>query len=160
MRRRAAGALDELDGLRRPFRPLDYERSLARAWVSAAQGAVSEAIAMVLAAAQRAGARGQFAAEVMCLQTAAQFGDSSGAPRLCELAAMVEGPRAGIAARFAAALRDGDGPELSAVSEDFEGIEDVVAAVDAMAHAALAYRRHDLRGRRWVAARVRQRWPG
>ncbi|WP_409366596.1 LuxR C-terminal-related transcriptional regulator [Mycolicibacter hiberniae] len=142
----AAGALDELDGLRRPFRPLDYERSLARAWVSAAQGAVSEAIAMVLAAAQRAGARGQFAAEVMCLQTAAQFGDSSGAPRLCELAAMVEGPRAGIAARFAAALRDGDGPELSAVSEDFEGIEDVVAAVDAMAHAALAYRRHDLRG--------------
>ena len=40
----AAAALAALDELRRPFRSLDYERSLARAWVAAGQGAVSEAI--------------------------------------------------------------------------------------------------------------------
>ena len=51
-----------------------------------------------------------------------------------------------MAARFAAALRDGAAAELSAVSEDFEHIGDLVAAVDAAAHAALAYRRQDKRG--------------
>jgi len=59
---------------------------------------------------------------------------------------MVEGPRVGVAARFAAALQGGDGAELLAVSEDFERMGDVVAAVDAAAHAAIAYRRQDRRG--------------
>ena len=71
----AAAALAALDKLRRPFRSLDYERSLARAWVAAGQGAVSEAITILLSAAERAAANGQFAAEVICLQTATQFGD-------------------------------------------------------------------------------------
>ncbi len=87
----AAAALAALDNVRRPFRSLDYELSLARAWVSAGQGAVSEAITVLLSAAQRASAAGQFAAEVLCLQTATQFGDYSGAPRLRELVGMVEG---------------------------------------------------------------------
>lgn len=142
----AAAALAALDNARRPFRSLDYERSLARSWVAAAQGAVSEAITVVLAAAQRAGANGQFAAEVICLQTAIQLGDETTAPRLGELETLVDGPRAGIAARFATALRAGDGAGLSAVSQDFEDIGDLVAAVDASARAALAYRRQDLRG--------------
>jgi DNA-binding CsgD family transcriptional regulator len=142
----AAAALVALDELRRPFRSLDYERSLARAWLAAGQGAVSEGIAILLSAAERAGASGQFAAEVSCLQTATQFGDRSGAPRLRELEAIVEGPRVGLAARFAEALRDGDAAELAAVSEDFERMGDLVAAVDAAAHAAIAYRRHDQRG--------------
>ena len=77
----------------------------ARAWVTACQGAISEAIKTVLSAAETACANGQFAAEVMCLQTATQFGERSCAPRLRELAAIVEGPRVGVAARFAAALR-------------------------------------------------------
>jgi DNA-binding CsgD family transcriptional regulator len=139
----AAAALEEL---RRPFRSLDYERSLARAWLAAGQGAVSEGIAMLLSAAERAGASGQFAAEVMCLQTATQFGDRSGAPRLRELEAIVEGPRVGLAARFSEALRDGDAAELAAVSEDFERMGDLVAAVDAAAHAATGYRRQGLGG--------------
>ncbi|HET6734956.1 helix-turn-helix transcriptional regulator, partial [Mycobacterium sp.] len=83
----AAAALAELDQLQRPFRSLDYERSLARAWVAAGQGAVSEAVATVLSAAERAGENGQFAAEVICLQTATQFGDRSGAQRLRQLEA-------------------------------------------------------------------------
>ena len=142
----AAAALAALDKLRRPFRLLDFERSLARAWVAAGQGAVSEASTVVLSAAERAAAMGQFAAEVVCLQTATQFGDRSGAPRLRELEAIVEGPRVGLAARFAEALRDDDAAELAAVSEDFERMGDLIAAVDAAAHAAIAYRRHDLRG--------------
>jgi DNA-binding CsgD family transcriptional regulator len=142
----AAAALAALDKLRRPFRSLDCERSLARAWVAAGQGAVSEAINILLSAAQRAGAKRQFAAEVICLQTATQFGDRSGAPRLRELEAIVEGPRVGLAARFAEALRDADAAELTAVSEEFERMGDLVAAVDAAAHAAIGYRRRDMRG--------------
>jgi DNA-binding CsgD family transcriptional regulator len=142
----AAAALAALDKVRRPFRWLDYELSVARAWVAAGEGAVSEAIAVLLAAAQRAAAKGQFAAEVMCLQTAIQFGDCSGAPRLRELEGIVEGPRVGVAARFAEALRDGGAAQLASVSEEFERLGDLVAAVDAAAHAALAYRQQGLRG--------------
>src|SRR5262249_21170803 len=115
-------------------------------WVAACQGAVSEAIKIALSAAETARANGQFAAEVACLQTATQFADGGHASRLRELEAIVEGPRAGIAARFAAALRGGDGDELATVSEQFEEIGDLVAAVDAAAHAAITYRSRDLRG--------------
>jgi DNA-binding CsgD family transcriptional regulator len=142
----AAAGLAALELVRRPFRPLDYERSLARAWVVAGQGAVSEAITVLLSATERARATGRFAAEVVCLQTATQFGYRAGAPRLRELEAIVEGPRVGLAARFAEALRDGEAAELASVSEEFERMGDLVAAVDAAAHAALAYRRQDRRG--------------
>jgi DNA-binding CsgD family transcriptional regulator len=142
----AATSLAALNKQRRPFRLLDYELSLARAWVVAGQGAVSEAITALLSAAKTASANGHFAAEVVCLQTAAQFGDRSGSLRLRELEAIVEGPRVGVAARFSAALSDGDAAELAAVSEEFERLGDLVAAVDAAAHAALAYRQQGLRG--------------
>jgi DNA-binding CsgD family transcriptional regulator len=143
----ATAALATLDEQRFPsWRYLDYEYAMAKAWVAACQGAVSEAIATVLAAAETAGDSGQFAAEVMCLQTATQFGDGSTARRLRELEAIVEGPRASIAARFAEALHAGDAAGLAAVSEEFETMGDLVAAVAAAAHAALAYRCRDLRG--------------
>jgi DNA-binding CsgD family transcriptional regulator len=142
----AAAALAELDNLQRRFRSLDSEHSLARAWVVAAQGALTEGIVVLLAAAERARATGRFAEEVLCLQTAVQFGDCTSAARLRELESIVEGPRVGLAARFAAALHDDDAAELSAVSEEFERMGDLVAAVDAAAHAAAAYRRKDKRG--------------
>ncbi|SEH82043.1 regulatory protein, luxR family [Mycolicibacterium rutilum] len=125
---------------------LAYERALAQAWVAAAQGAVSEAIRTIRAAAETAGSRGQLAAEVACLQTAVQFGDGSCGVRLSELASLVEGHRAGLAARFAEALRAGDGVGLEAVSVEFEGIGDMVAAVDAASHAATAFRRAERSG--------------
>jgi DNA-binding CsgD family transcriptional regulator len=142
----AASELAAVDKQHRPFRSLDYELSLARAWVAAGQGAVTEAITFLLAAAQRASAKGQFAAEVLCLQTAAQFGDHSGSARLRDLEAIVEGPRVGAAARFSAALNDGNAAELESVSEEFEQMGDLVAALDAAAHAALTYRGEGLRG--------------
>ncbi|HZN78684.1 MAG TPA: helix-turn-helix transcriptional regulator, partial [Mycobacterium sp.] len=94
----AVAALAALDKVQRKYRSLDYERSLAQAWVAASEGAVSEAIAVLLSAAERARATGRFAAEVLCLQTATQFGDRTGAPRLRELESIVEGPRAALAA--------------------------------------------------------------
>jgi DNA-binding CsgD family transcriptional regulator len=142
----AAAVLTVLDKVPRRFRSLDYEMSLARAWVAAGQGAVSESIGIVLSAAERARATGRFAAEVLCLQTATQFGDRTGAPRLHELESIVEGPRVGVAGRFAEAMRDGNASELSSVSEEFERMGDLVAAVDAASHAAVAYRRRDKRG--------------
>jgi hypothetical protein len=42
-----------------------------------------------------------------------------------------------VAARFAGALRTDDGSELASVSEEFERMGDMVAAVDAASHAAL-----------------------
>jgi DNA-binding CsgD family transcriptional regulator len=125
---------------------VDYERDLARAWVAACQGAVSEAIQIAASAAETTRANGQFAAEVVCLQTAAQFGDGSTVGRLRELEAIVEGPRVGVAARFAAALAARAGDELVSASEEFEGLGDLVAALDAAAHAATVYRQKDLRG--------------
>lgn len=142
----ALSALADIDSVQRRFRSLDYERSLARSWACAAEGAVSEAIAIVRSAAERVSAKGQFAAEVMCLQTAVQFGDRGCAARLAELESIVDGPRAGLAARFASALRDRDAAELATMSEEYEKIGDLVAALDAAAHAALAYRGEDRRG--------------
>ena len=75
----SVAALAELEDGRHPgWRYLDYEYGIAKGWVAACRGAVSEAIAETLAAAESARANGQIAAEVICLQTAAQFGDGSG----------------------------------------------------------------------------------
>jgi predicted ATPase/class 3 adenylate cyclase len=143
----AAASLDALSERRHPaWRHLDYEYGIARAWVAACKGDVSVPIATALSAAETARANGQFAAEVMCLQTATQFGSGASAQRLRELDSIVEGPRAGLAARFAAALDAGDAAEMAAVSDDFERMGDLVAAIDAAAHAALAYDRQKLRG--------------
>lgn len=142
----AAEILDGLDALERPFRSLDHERSVGRAWVSASQGAVNEAICILTDAAEKCSQKRQFGAEVLCLQTAAQFGDRAHADRLAELAAIVDGPRAGLAARFAAALRDRDAHELSQLSDEFEQMGDPVAAADVAAHAAIIYRHEARRG--------------
>jgi DNA-binding CsgD family transcriptional regulator len=142
----AAPVLDELGGLGRPFRSLDDEMSVARAWVAAGQGAVSEAVDMLRSAAERAAEDERSAAEVVCLQTAVQFGDRSCEARLRELEEIAEGPRVGLVARFATAMRTGDAAELAAASEVFEEMGDWVTAVDAAAQASLAYRRQDLRG--------------
>ncbi len=142
----AGAAIAALDTQRRPFRTLDYERGLARAWVAAAEGAVGEALSIAMVTAEKAAAKGQFGAEVLCLQTATQFGDRSAAPRLRELEAIVEGPRVGISARFGEALRDGDPAGLASVSEEFEDLGDLIGAVDAAAHAAICNRRQDRRG--------------
>jgi hypothetical protein len=67
----AREALSELDFEHHPsFVYLDPEMVLARAWVSACQGAVSEAIAAAREAAAIASRMGQLAHEVLALQAA------------------------------------------------------------------------------------------
>lgn len=142
----AVAALAPLADIRRGFRSLDCERSLAQAWISAGQGVVSEALSSLQATAARCRDAGRFAEEVMVLQTATQFGDRTAGPRLAELTSLVEGPRVGLAARLAAALHADDAAELVALTDEFERIGDRVGAVDAAAHAARAYRRRDKKG--------------
>ncbi|MUL79299.1 LuxR C-terminal-related transcriptional regulator [Mycolicibacterium sp. CBMA 226] len=143
----ARAAMTELDENQHPgLLFLATELTLARAWVAAAEGSLTEAVRIAHTAANNAREAGQPAYEVLAWQTAAQFGDGSGAGRLLELTHLVEGPRADLAARFASALGSGNADELVTVSTGFEEIGDLIAANDAAAHAALTYRRNDQRG--------------
>jgi DNA-binding CsgD family transcriptional regulator/tetratricopeptide (TPR) repeat protein len=114
---------------------------LAAAWLLSARGRTSEARALARKAADFARGKGQHAREVMCLQVAVQFGDEHTAARLAGLTELVDGPRAGLIARWAAALCDHGGEALLAVSYDLEAMGDRIAAADAAAHASLAFRR-------------------
>lgn len=119
---------------------------LCAAWVSACQGRTGEARELAARAAEFARTHGQVAREVVCLQHAIQFGDAGTADRLSELAALVEGPRASLAARYARALADHDADALCAVSADLETMGDALAAADAAAQAAVSHRRAGRRG--------------
>lgn len=143
----AATALATLDEREFPsWRYLDHERTIALAWLRAAQGAVSTSIQRLRAEAESARTAGRFAVELLCLQTAVQFGDRTCGPRLHQLEDRVDGPRVAVAARFADALHTGDGSGLRSIADEFEDMGDMVAAADAAAHAAIAHRRRGLRG--------------
>lgn len=119
---------------------------VASAWVASAGGRVTEARELALDAVKFAHTHGQLAREVLCLQTAVQFGDLGGARRLSELATLVEGPRAALAARYAQALADDDAAALDSVSRDFEAMGDALAAADAAAQASTSHRLAGMRG--------------
>jgi DNA-binding CsgD family transcriptional regulator len=143
----ATECLNNLASVRRPeLTWLEPMEMLAAAWVSAAAGAVTRAIGEARSAAVTAASRGQPAREVLCLQTATRFGDTTTGTRLGELVRVVGGTRAPVVARHAAALADGDGDGLMAVSTAYEEIGDQLAAVDAAAQASVAFRHADRRG--------------
>ncbi|WP_116100923.1 helix-turn-helix transcriptional regulator [Amycolatopsis thermalba] len=120
---------------------LEPELVLARAWVRAAEGAVSAAIRLARDAAGLAAGRGQPAFEVYALHVAVCFGDRTAAGRLAELAGQVEGPRAAAAAAQAAALAGEVADGLFAASRALEEMGDQLAAADAAAQAAVAHAR-------------------
>jgi DNA-binding CsgD family transcriptional regulator len=109
---------------------------LATAWVSAAAGAVTRAIAEARSAAVTAASRGQPAREVLCLQTATRFGGTTTVTRLGELVRVVGGARVQVAVQHAAAL----------ASDAYEQTGDLLAAIDAAAQASVALRHVDRRG--------------
>ena len=125
---------------------LESASLLAAAWVAAAHGRTSQARDLARKAAEFACTHGQHAREVVCLQAAIQLGDLHTASRLAELAELVEGPRAGLVARWAAALADHDGDALRAVSHDLEAMGDRIAAADASAHASRVFHQQNRRG--------------
>ncbi|WP_435121820.1 LuxR C-terminal-related transcriptional regulator [Amycolatopsis thermoflava] len=124
---------------------LDPEMVLARAWVTAVDGASSRGVELAHEAAELADGRGQLAHVVLALHTAARFGDRSVAGRLATLAGQVHGPLAPAVAAHAAALAADDGDALLAASSALEEIGDVLAAADAAAQAAAG---HLAKGRR------------
>ncbi|MGV9868782.1 LuxR C-terminal-related transcriptional regulator [Rhodococcus koreensis] len=134
----ASEAASELTNVRpADFPYVDMDCALAEAWVSAAEGALNDAITTAHCAADTARARGQLANEVLCLQTATQFGDVSTAQRLAQLVDEVEGPRAMAASAHAAALKAADGSALLRAAHQYANFGDRVAAADASAQAAL-----------------------
>lgn len=153
----AQAALERMVASRHPaFLWVESDALLAQAWVAAAAGRIAHAREIAARAAEFARGHSQWAREVWCLQTATGFGDTTVAARLAELAAMVEGPRAPLAARYARALADADadGSALAAVSADFEALGDRLAAAEAAAHAAAVFARGQHRGAA-LAARAR-----
>ncbi|MGE4361329.1 LuxR C-terminal-related transcriptional regulator [Mycobacterium sp. TJFP1] len=121
------------------------EARLAQAWLHAANGSTSLAVAFAIDAARAARKHGRPAREVVCLQAATQFGSTSSADRLRELSSAVRGPRADAAYAHARALRKADGHGLLAAAGRYEAFGDRVAAVDAAAQAAVVL---DKRGQR------------
>lgn len=134
------------------YQYVESDYLLASAWVAAVTNHVTEARDYSLRAAEFARSHGQLAREVRALQTVTQFGDPSGADRLVELAGLVEGPRAPLAARHAQAVAADDGPRLDTVSRDFEAMGDALAAADAAAQASTSHRRAGHRGSALTAA--------
>ncbi len=135
----------------------DPYRSLAEAWVCAAEGAVSQAISIMRAAAERESRLGRPAWEVVLLQTATQFGDHTTAVALAALAGRVQGPRAPTAADHASALAAGNGDGLVEASRQYEAFGDRLAAADAAAQAVVAYQKAGLRGAAMSASATAQR---
>ncbi|WP_136624830.1 hypothetical protein [Mycobacterium attenuatum] len=142
----AAAALAVLERCRHPsWRNLDYEYELAQAWVAACQEAVSQAVGIALASAEMCCVNGQFAAEAL-------FADRCTVrrQRLRSPPAGAAVARGGRSHRSGGEVRRrlsrGDGAALAAVSEQYEQIGDLVAAVEAASHAASVYRRDELRG--------------
>lgn len=128
------------------YRYVESGYLLASAWVSAVQGRVTDAREITARATEFARRQGQYAREILCLQTGVQFGDSGATARLEELSALVEGPRAPLSARYARAVSDNNAAGLDAVSSDFEAIGDLLAAADAAAQAAASHRSAGRRG--------------
>ncbi|WP_102144149.1 LuxR C-terminal-related transcriptional regulator [Mycobacterium hubeiense] len=135
----------------------DPYRSLAQAWVCAAEGAVSQAVSIMRDAAAKECDLDRPAWEVVLLQTATQFGDHSTAARLADLAGVVQGPRAPAAAAHAAALAAGDGDALLDASHRYESFGDRLAAADAAAHAVVTFQQAGLRGAALSASATAQR---
>jgi DNA-binding CsgD family transcriptional regulator len=125
---------------------------LGRAWVTAAQGAISEAVAIARRAAVIAADDGQAAYEVLALQTAVRLGDRTVADRLAGLVQQVHGPRVAAAAAHAAALAADDGAALEDASRALEEMGDLVAAADAAGQAARAFTQQGRRAAAFAAA--------
>ncbi|MDV7243568.1 MULTISPECIES: helix-turn-helix transcriptional regulator [Rhodococcus] len=114
---------------------------LSAAWLAAAQGETSQAIALARSAAETAAAAGQFGVEAAALHLATRFGDHSTAPRLAALAEQCDGELVRIAAAQASSSASADGPGLAAAADRFRTVGALPDAADAYAQAAIAFHR-------------------
>ncbi|MGW6422428.1 LuxR C-terminal-related transcriptional regulator [Nocardia sp. NPDC055053] len=133
------------------------QHQLARAWVAAATGVTSRAIALAVDAADMARSQQFFAHEVVCRQTAVQFGDRHQTARLTELRALVEGPRVAVAADHAEAVERGDSQGLKEAAVRYDEFGDRIAAADAAAQASQLFRAKAFRGAALTTAAAARR---
>ena len=121
-----------------------YETDLigrSRAWVSAAAGEFSRACQILLAAADRAAARGLRIAEARLLHDVARLGrPGEVAARLADLAGMVDGRFVPALADHAAAFARGRAAGLEAAGEALTDLGASLLAAEAYAAAAACYR--------------------
>ncbi len=112
---------------------------IAEAWLAAAEGQCSVAIAAAIHAADLAAEGGQRAVELMALHAAARFGDRSALPRLVEVARAVGGPLAAADAAHATGLLNRDGTQVYCAATEFERIGALLSAADAAAQSAALF---------------------
>jgi DNA-binding CsgD family transcriptional regulator len=138
----------------RAFRP---SIRIAEAWLAAAEGHVSGAIAAAVHAADLAAQGGQRAVELMALHAAARFGDRTCLPRLVQVAGAVGGPLAAADALHAQGLIDSDAAMVFSAAVEFERIGAMLSAADAAAQASELFDRAGDRRRAVEAAALAER---
>ena len=119
---------------------------LAEAWLAAAEGTVTPAIAKAHMAAAEAAESKQYAMEADALHTAARFGDKTVGERLGELAGDLDGKLIEVHAQHAQAVAADDGVALDAAAAEYERLGALLSAADAAAQAASAHERAEGRG--------------
>lgn len=142
-----SGALDRWDiAPAHATRTLDRDIERARAWRLVCDGQLSTAADLLLCAAHDAESAGQLLLASLAAYDAARIGFPDLAlPHLQRLGLLVSGPLTAARVDHAAALYRHDGASLDAVSARFEAMGAIVAAAEAAAHAATAWRLNGLR---------------
>jgi DNA-binding NarL/FixJ family response regulator len=130
--------------------------AVATGWALAAGGYLTDAVATVHDAAAQARERGQPTHELICIQTAAQWGDFAMSARARELADELSLPLADAVAHHVEALAAKDGEGLLEASNAYSALGDKATAADAAAQAAVAFSQSQQRRRRLYAAAIAQ----
>lgn len=139
---------------------------IAEAWLAAAEGHLTGAVATAVRAADLAAESGQRTIELLALHAAARFGDRSCLQRLIDVATAIGGPLADADAAHAAGLLNNDAAQVYSAAQDFERAGALLSAADACAQASAMFeaageRRHALKPPPPHRSPCRPvRWPG
>lgn len=139
----AEAALAQADALAGPaVRLFDTWPGPVRAWIAAARGEISAAVDLALDTAAEARRCGQAGCELNALHDAARLGAPARvAPRLAELAGVVQGNLASLFVSHVQALVAASGTGLDATAASFAAVGANLLAAEAAAEAAGAHRR-------------------
>jgi len=114
----------------------------ARGWIAVARGDMGSALRLLTDSAAIAARSGDRVLQSAALHDLARFGRAAEvADRLAELALIIEGPLAPARAAHAAALAKDDPEGLEQAAAAFEALGAILFAAEAMAEAAVAWRR-------------------
>ena len=139
----AAGVLAELEATTEElFKWEAAEVERARGWIAVARNEMAEARQLLAQSAAIAARSGDHVLESAALHDLARFGRAADVThRLAELGAIIEGPLAPVRAAHAAALAENDPLRLEEAAAAFETNGVILFAAEAMAEAAVAWRR-------------------